>query len=357
MSGWRRGLERAGLAVLRCVDPERAHGLALAALEAGLGPGGGPVTSPRLATELAGLTLPNPIGIAAGFDKEGRAVGPLLAAGPGFVELGGVTPLPQPGNPRPRLFRLPVDGAVINRFGLNSAGQEAMAARLEAARAAGAAGVIGLNLGANKASADRAEDYVRLVRRLGPLADYLTVNVSSPNTERLRELQGPAALEDLLGRVAEAAGALVLPPPVFLKIAPDLEEEALGGIVEAALWHGLAGIVATNTTVAREGLRDRRAAEAGGLSGRPLFARSTAVLGQLRRLAGERLALVGVGGVGSAEEAYAKIRAGASAVQLYSALAYGGLSLAGDIARGLDALLARDGFARVAEAVGADIDG
>jgi dihydroorotate dehydrogenase len=342
--------ERAGLALLRCLDPETAHGLALRALNAGLGPKGGPVTSARLATTVAGLALPNPVGIAAGFDKNAEAVRAALAAGPGFVEIGAVTPRPQPGNPRPRLFRLARDRAAINRFGFNNDGMEAVAPRLAAARGAG---VVGVNLGANKDSPDRAGDYVAVLAHLWPHADFFTVNVSSPNTERLRDLQGRAALDALLARVLEAKAGLGGGKPVFLKIAPDLTGPELAAIAELALGHRLDGLIATNTTLSREGLTSRHRAEAGGLSGQPLFARSTEVLRLVHRLTGGRLPLVGVGGVATAEQAYAKIRAGASAVQLYTAMVYGGIGLPARIARGLDRLLARDGFRSVAEAVGA----
>jgi dihydroorotate dehydrogenase len=343
-----RLVERAGLALLRRLDPETAHGLALAALRRGLARAPGPVTSPRLATSLAGLSLPNPVGVAAGFDKNAVAVDATLAAGFGFVEVGAVTPRPQPGNPRPRLFRLPEDRAVINRFGFNNDGLEALKARLAARRRPG---VVGVNLGANKDSADRAADYGTLVAALAGAVDFLTVNVSSPNTERLRDLQGAEALTALLSACRARAGAT----PLFVKIAPDLSDAEIEAVAEIALSLGLAGIVATNTTTARAGLASAHAAEAGGLSGRPLFARSTDVLRRLRRVTRGRCALIGVGGVESAETAYAKIRAGADAVQLYTALVYEGVSLGARIARGLDGLLARDGFGHVAEAVGADV--
>jgi dihydroorotate dehydrogenase len=298
---------------------------------------------------LAGLDLPNPLGLAAGFDKNARAVGPLLAAGFGFVEVGAATPLPQPGNARPRVFRLPEDRAAINRLGFNNDGVEAIAARLAARPPKG---VVGLNLGANKASADRAADFATVLAQAGPFVDFATVNVSSPNTERLRELQGRAALTGLLAGVMRANEALARPLPVFLKIAPDLTDADLADLAEVALTSGLAGIIATNTTLARDCLVSRHRDQAGGLSGEPLFARSTAVLAKLHAMTEGRLPLIGVGGVGSAEQAYAKIRAGASAVQLYTALVYGGLSLVHDIVTGLERLLARDGFAAVAEAVG-----
>ncbi len=341
--------ERLALPLLRRIDPETAHRLALRALRAGLGPRQPPVTSPRLRTRLAGLELANPLGLAAGFDKNAEAVGALLAAGFGFVEVGAATPLPQPGNPRPRLFRLPEDRAVINRFGFNNDGIAAIAARL-AARPPG--GVVGLNLGANKTSPDRAADYARVLAAAGRSIDFATINVSSPNTERLRDLQGGAALRALLAGVTAANRGLARPVPLFLKIAPDLTDPELADLVEAALGAGIDGIVATNTTLARDGLKSRHAGETGGLSGRPLFARSTRILARVHALTEGRLPLIGVGGVGSAEEAYAKIRAGASAVQLYTALTLSGLALVPRILAGLDVLLARDGFASVAKAVG-----
>jgi dihydroorotate dehydrogenase len=348
-------IERVGLRAMHCFDPETAHRLAILALKLGLGPGGGPVTSPRLACEVAGLKLPNPIGIAAGFDKNAEAVRATLAAGPGFTEVGAVTPKPQPGNPKPRLFRLTAEKAAINRFGFNNQGMEAVAPRLAAARRAGVfGGAVGVNLGANKDAEDRARDYVTVLRRLWPFADFFTVNVSSPNTERLRELQGRAALDALLGRVMAAKAELGGDKPVFLKIAPDLIEAKLADIAELAQAHRLDGIIATNTTVSRSGLTSPLAAEAGGLSGQPLFARSTEVLARLYRLTQGKMPLIGVGGVGTAEQAYAKIRAGASAVQVYTAMVYEGMSLPTRIARGLDELLAKDGFANISEAVGAD---
>ena len=342
-------LERAGLAILSRIDPERAHDLALTALRRGLVPLPAQVRSPRLAVTLAGMALPNPLGLAAGFDKNAVALGPLCRAGFGFVEAGAATPRAQPGNPRPRLFRLPADGAVINRFGFNNDGATAIAARL-AGRPAGC--VLGLNLGANKDSPDRAGDFAALLGACGAHLDFATVNVSSPNTERLRELQGPAALAALLARVAEANAALPRPLPLFLKIAPDLTDDDLAAIAETALAAGMAGIIATNTTLARDGLQGPHAAEAGGLSGAPLFETSTRVLARLSQLTGGRLPLIGVGGISNPDQAYAKIRAGATALQLYTALAYRGLSLLPEILEGLDALLAGDGFANVADAVG-----
>lgn len=340
-------IDRIGAALLRRIDPETGHGLALAALRAGLGPRGGPFTSPRLRCEIAGLALPNPLGLAAGFDKNAVALAPLARAAFGWVETGAATPRPQPGNPRPRLFRLAEDRAAINRMGFNNDGAEAIATRL-ARRPRGM--VLGLNLGANKDSQDRAADYAAVLARCGAHVDFATVNVSSPNTERLRDLQGPQALAALLAGVMDARAALPRAIPVFLKIAPDLNESDLAAIARVAEDAGIAAIIATNTTLARDGLRSPLAAQAGGLSGAPLFTRSTRVLAMLAGMTA--LPLVGVGGIGSAEQAYAKIRAGASALQLYTALVFGGLSLVGDILRGLDRLLARDGFDNVSQAVG-----
>ncbi len=344
-------VEQAGLALLHRIDPERAHGLSLAALRAGLVPLPGPVTSPRLKVKLAGIDLPNPVGLAAGYDKNALALAPLSRAGFGFIEVGAATPRPQDGNDRPRLFRLSEDRAAINRFGFNNQGIEAIAARL-AHRPAGT--VVGLNLGANKDSADRAADFAAVLSRCGALVDFATVNISSPNTERLRDLQGRAALSALLDVVMVARAALPRPVPMFVKIAPDLSDAELADIAEVALESGLSGIIATNTTLARDGLKSRFASEKGGLSGAPLFDRSTRVLAKLSALTNGRLPLIGVGGVGSAEQAYAKIRAGATAVQLYTAMVYQGLSCVAEIARGLEALLARDGFGRVADAVATD---
>jgi dihydroorotate dehydrogenase len=340
-------LQAVGAAALRRLEPETAHGLTLRALRAGLA-GRAPADDPILAAPLAGLSLPNPIGLAAGFDKNAEAVGPLLRAGFGFVEAGTVTPRPQSGNPRPRLFRLPEDGAVINRLGFNNAGLEAFAANF----AARPSGVAGANLGANKDSGDRAADYVTGLRRLAGAPDYFTVNISSPNTPGLRALQGRGALDDLLGRLREARSGST---PLFLKIAPDLDETELRDIVESASGHGLDGLIISNTTVERPPeLRGSARAETGGLSGAPLFARATAVL---RRAAEMRsgLTLIGAGGVGSGADAYAKIRAGASAVQLYTALVYGGPGLVGRIKRELADRLRADGFTSVGEAVGANL--
>jgi len=315
-------IERLGVATLHRFDPERAHSLSLLALKSGLVPlPGTPVTSDRLRTTIAGLDLPNPVGLAAGFDKNATVLHPLTRAGFGFIEVGAATPKPQIGNPKPRLFRLTEDRAVINRFGFNNDGMEIIAARLSK-RPENA--IIGLNLGANKDSYDRADDFARVLSRCGGHLDFATVNVSSPNTENLRDLQGPEALTALLAGVMEAKNWLPRPIPIFLKIAPDLTESELSELAE----------------------------EKGGLSGAPLFEKSTRVLAQLAHLTDGKIPLIGVGGIASAQDAYTKICAGASAVQLYSALVYQGLSLVPGIARGLDTLLERDGFTNVSQAVG-----
>jgi dihydroorotate dehydrogenase len=335
---------------LRGLDPEDAHGLAIRGLTLGLGPVG-PPDDPILATSLAGLALPNAVGLAPGFDKDAEVYAPMLRAGFGFVECGTVTPLPQAGNPRPRLFRLTEDRAVINRMGFNNRGLEAFAGRLSRR----GPGIIGANIGANKESADRIGDYVTGLSRLWGLASYFTINISSPNTPGLRALQTKAALEELLGRLAEARDALPAAGkvPMFLKVAPDLESGEVETMVETSLAHGLAGIMVSNTTVSRPALASSHRDETGGLSGAPLTVLSTRVLGEFAQASAGRLALVGVGGIGSGADAYAKIRAGADAVQLYSALVFEGPELVTRIKRDLAAKLRADGFASVSAAVGA----
>lgn len=342
-------IERLGLEVLNRLDPELAHGLALRALHTPLAPLPGPVRSPHLETRLGDLTFPNPVGLAAGFDKNATALAPLMRSGFGFIEVGAATPRAQPGNPRPRMFRLRRDRAAINRFGFNNDGVEAIADRL-ATRPEGIP--VGLNIGANKDSADRARDFAEVMRVTRTLVDFATVNVSSPNTERLRDLQGTDALRSLLAGVMAERGSV----PVFLKIAPDLDEKEIAGIAAVAIEAGVAGIVATNTTLSREGLVGRHRNEKGGLSGRPLFVSSTKVLARLYRETGGSLPLIGVGGISSAADAYAKIRAGASAVQLYTAMVYQGLSLAVRIARGVEEMLVNDGYRNVSEAVGTGVE-
>jgi len=334
---------------LQVLPAEDAHQTTVAALKTGLGPRAA-AEDPALAIDLAGLRLPNPVGLAAGFDKNAEVPRAMLAAGFGFVECGTVTPLPQAGNPRPRLFRLTEDQAVINRMGFNNAGLERFAANLGRR----GSGIVGANIGANKDAADRIGDYVTGLKRLWGLADYFTVNVSSPNTPGLRTLQTGAALDELLGRVAEARAALAGHAPVFLKVAPDLEAAEIEAIAEAVAANRFDGIIVSNTTVSRpDHLASSHRGEAGGLSGAPLMALSTRVLGDFRAAATGRFALIGVGGIASGADAYAKIRAGANAVQLYSALVFQGPGLVTAIRRDLKARLAADGFSSLAEAVGA----
>lgn len=345
------------LALLRRLDPETAHRLTVAALSLGLGPRQRGPEDPLLATEVWGRRFPNPLGIAAGFDKHAEAMAALLRLGFGFVEVGSITPRPQPGNPRPRVFRLPEDGAVINRYGFNSQGLEPAARRLAAWRAGGGTGLLGVNLGKNKESAEAAADYAAGARRLAPYADYLVVNVSSPNTPGLRALQGRGELERLVAAVRAALPAdLPAPaPPLLLKIAPDLTPADLEDIAAVALEAPLDGLIVSNTTIERPAsLRGRHRGEAGGLSGRPLFELSTRVLAETYRLTGGRLPLIGVGGVTSGEQAYAKLRAGASLVQLYSALVYEGPGLVARIKAELTDCLRRDGLPGPAAAVGLD---
>lgn len=341
---------------LRVIDPETAHTAALVGLRAGLGPRVRANKFPRLSTTLAGLNLPNPIGMAAGFDKNCEAPDALLAAGFGFAECGTVTPLAQQGNPRPRIFRLSEDRAVINRLGFNNKGLDDFADRL-AARAA-RAGVVGANVGANKDSADRAADYVLGMGRTWRHASYITANISSPNTPGLRGLQERGALEDLLGRLREARAPLEAthgPRPLFLKVAPDLDDVAVADIAELALTYGLDALIVSNTTLQRPAhLTSEHRDEAGGLSGQALFQISTLTLRLFAQALGGRLPLIGAGGVASGATALAKIKAGASAVQLYSAMVYEGPGLVARILDELDGLLAAEGFDSVSEAIGAD---
>ena len=340
--------------VLWRLDPERAHHLALWALSHNLVPAEAEPDDPRLSIAALGRRFANPIGLAAGFDKDARVWRQAGDLGFGFVEVGSVTPRPQSGNPQPRLFRLERDRAVINRMGFNNAGVEAMAARL-AARPRD--GILGINLGKNKETEDAAADYEIGARRLGPLADYMVINVSSPNTPGLRALQGKAPLAALIARthgaLVEACGAN--PPPLLLKIAPDLTSQDLADIAEVALESRLAGLIATNTTIARpSGLDARYASQGGGLSGRPLFEPSTGILRELYRLTQGRLPIIGVGGVASGADAYAKLRAGATLVQLYSALVFEGPGLVRRIKRELLDCLERDRLRTMGEAVGLD---
>ena len=331
------------------LDAERAHSLAVRTL-ALRGGKARPAGSAALASEVAGLHFPNPLGMAAGFDKDGEVPDALLGLGFGFVEVGSITPLAQPGNPRPRLFRLAEDHAVINRMGFNNGGAEAAVQRL-AARA-DRPGIVGINIGANKDSADRVADYATMARLMAPLASYLAVNVSSPNTPGLRALQDEGALSDLLDAVLAARGAGG--PPVFLKVAPDLEPADIAAISRIALDKKLGALIVANTTISRPPLASAHRGETGGLSGAPLRALALERLRDFRRATGGALPLIGVGGIASAEDAFARIRAGASLVQLYSAMVYGGPGLPGRIVSGLDRLLRQYGFSTIAEAVGSE---
>jgi len=342
-------LEKPGLPLLRGLDPERAHGLALMALRMGLGPNDTTAPNPRLATKLGSLTLTNPLGLAAGFDKNATALGGLSRAGFGFVEVGAATPRPQPGNPRPRLFRLAEDQAVVNRFGFNNDGMEAIASRL-AQRPDGM--TLGLNLGANKDSADRAADFATVLRTCGPHVDFATINVSSPNTESLRDLQGKEALSALIDGVLNVRETLPARVPIFVKIAPDLTPGELDDIADVARATGIDGLIATNTTLDRTNLKSPHAFQKGGLSGAPLFDRSTRILAQLYQRVDGTLPIIGVGGIASGAEAYAKITAGASALQLYTALVYGGLRLVPQILLDLEALLTANGRINLTDAIG-----
>ena len=333
---------------LFALDPESAHRLSLAALR------GAPLPrariDPRLRTRVAGLDFPGPLGVAPGYDKNGEAPDALLALGFGFAEVGTVTPRPQAGNPRPRLFRLAEDRAVINRMGFNNDGAEAVLARLKAR--AGRPGVVGVNIGANKDSPDRIADYAGLAAKFASVATYLTVNVSSPNTPGLRALQDEAALAALLDAVLEARGRGG--PPVFLKVAPDLDPAEIDAICKVALDRNLDALIVSNTTVSRPPLGSRHREEAGGLSGAPLKDLALQRLRDFRRATGGAIPLVGVGGIASAADAWQRIRAGASLIQLYSAMVYQGPGLARRINRGLIRLVDRDGFSGVAEAVGSE---
>jgi dihydroorotate dehydrogenase len=332
---------------LFALDAERAHGLAISALKwprATTPPEPGP-----LAVDVAGLRFPNPLGMAAGFDKDGEVPDALLGLGFGFAEVGSITPLPQAGNPQPRLFRLAEDRAVINRMGFNNGGAEAAAVRLGQRERRG---IVGINIGANKDSPDRVADYATMTRIMAPLASYLAVNISSPNTPGLRALQDESALTGLLDAVLEARGADG--PPVFLKVAPDLQPTDIDAIARIALDKRLGALIVSNTTISRPPLKSRHAAEAGGLSGEPLRPLALQRLRDFRKATGGAMPLIGVGGIATAEDAWERIRAGASLVQLYSAMVYEGPGIARRIARGLEALMRQEGFASVAEAVGTE---
>ena len=333
---------------LFALDPERAHRLTVRALT--LAPRMRPAQTGPLAIDVAGLTFPNPLGMAAGFDKDAEVPDQLLGLGFGFAEVGSITPRPQAGNPKPRLFRLVEDRAVINRMGFNNGGAEVARDRLQ--RRADRPGIVGVNVGANKDSEDRIADYVAMTRIMVPLASYLAVNISSPNTPGLRALQDESALAGLLDAVIETRGPSG--PPVFLKVAPDLEPADIDAIARIAIERQLGALIVSNTTISRPQLASPHAGEAGGLSGAPLRDLAQQRLRDFRTATGGSIPLVGVGGIASAEDAWARIRAGASLVQLYSAMVYGGPGLPRRILRGLEELMRLDGFASIAEAVGSE---
>jgi dihydroorotate dehydrogenase len=348
--------------VLFRIDPEQAHHLTLKLLKSGLFPRQKTFQSSMLETQVCGLTLPNPIGLSAGFDKNAEVIGPALHMGFGFVEAGTVTPKPQHGNPKPRIFRDPTTGSVINRMGFPNAGMNVFKDNLERyfSRKERGRGVVGINIGMNKSQTDPAKDYTVLVHKLGPMADYLTVNISSPNTPGLRNLQKADVFLELIGTVLEARDAAcgkLHPPPLFVKLAPDLDEQQQEELAHAALQSGIDGLILSNTTLARpEHLPESFRNEAGGLSGKPLTQRSTQVIRNFYRLTGGKLPIIGVGGVSSGEDAYEKIRAGASLVQLYSSLVFQGPLMVSYVNQKLEELLIRDGYSHISEAVGVDVD-
>ena len=341
--------------LLHLFSPEAAHSMAIAALKMGVAGASPDVDDPLLATRIWGLSFPNPLGLAAGFDKDAEVMDAMLAFGFGFVEAGSVTPLPQPGNPKPRLFRLDEDQAVINRFGFNSKGLEHFVEKLKARKRVG---IIGANVGKNRDAPDAAADYATGISKVCGLADYLVCNVSSPNTPGLRSLQARAQIEDLLNRVLEArlnaAPDKNKLPPLLAKVGPDLDEAQLQDIAEVALATKIDGLIVGNTTITRPPLKSRHAVETGGLSGPPLMTLATHCLSNMYRLTGGKIPIIGCGGVASGADAYVKIRAGASLVQLYSALVFHGPELVARIKRELAACLHADGFTSVSGAVGAD---
>lgn len=336
-----------GRRLLFALEPERAHELSIQGLRSGVPLCRLPAADPRLRVMVAGIGFANPLGMAAGFDKNAEVPDAILGLGFGFAEVGTVTPRPQPGNPRPRIFRLERDRGVINRLGFNNEGHAVALARLAARARKG--GVVGVNVGANKDSQDRIADYVAGVRAFAPHAAYLAVNISSPNTPGLRDLQARESLSALLSAVVAARNATGCKVPLFLKISPDLSPEEMQDIAAEVIDKGVEGLIVSNTTVSRHGLKSAKGQEAGGLSGRPLFQRSTVVLARMRRLVGPKLPIIGVGGVESDETAAEKIRAGADLVQLYTGLIFGGPSLPGRIVRGLSRILDREKAERLAD--------
>ncbi|RVA50641.1 quinone-dependent dihydroorotate dehydrogenase [Mesorhizobium sp. M7A.F.Ca.US.001.01.1.1] len=341
-------LDRLGQKLLFAFDPETAHGLSIAALRCGVPVGAPAIRDHRLTVSICGLDFPNPLGMAAGYDKNAEVPDALLGLGFGFAEVGTITPLAQAGNPKPRIFRLTADGAVINRLGFNNEGHAAAEKRLAARKGRG--GIVGVNIGANKDSSDRIGDYERGVARFAQYASYLTVNISSPNTPGLRNMQAREQLGELLSRVMAARAAASAQPPVFLKIAPDLVEAELEDIAAEVTEKRVDGVIVSNTTISRPPLRSGDTArESGGLSGKPLFERSTIVLAKMRNLLGPEFAIVGVGGVDSADTALDKIRAGADLVQLYTGMIYAGPSLPGRILSGMARFVEKERLKSICE--------
>lgn len=349
------GISDLGARALRWLPPETAHGVAVGLLRRGLAPAARAMPPPSLHVKLWGLEFSSPLGLAAGFDKDAVALSGLYRLGFAFVEAGTVTPRPQGGNPRPRLFRLAADGALINRMGFNGAGLDVFAGNVARARERGGLGPLGINIGANRDTADFSADYVTCLQRLAPLADYVALNLSSPNTPGLRSLQEGEALRGLLGRISETMAGLEKPVPLLLKLAPELENAALAESVRAAVEFDIAGLILCNTTTARPaGLRSAARNEQGGLSGSPLCAPALHMMREVYGLSEGRLPLIGVGGIASADDAYARIRAGASLLQVYTGFIYRGPRLIADITSGLAERLKADGFERIQDAVGRD---
>ena len=345
--------EKIALRLLTSLDPEKAHNLAIRALKFGFIPKNKVFQAKSLELSVAGLKFKNPLGLAAGFDKNAEAIKPLMEFGFGFIEVGAVTPLAQPGNPKPRLFRLKEDNAIINRFGFNNDGMQEVSKRLSRRPSNG---IVGLNLGANKNSADRIADFATVFKRCSEFIDFATVNVSSPNTENLRQLQSKRELRELLNGVMASQKYIGSRVPVFLKIAPDLEQDELENIALVAKETKIDGIIATNTTTRRDDLKSSYQHEKGGLSGVPIFEMSTRVLAQLYSITEGKIPLIGVGGVFTGEQLFQKIQAGASLVQIYSALIYSGFSVTNKILRELDFSLRENGFKNVEDAIGTGVD-
>lgn len=338
------------------MDAEKAHRLTIRMLNSPFFRPPAVQVDPRLKRDLLGLAFPSPIGMAAGFDKDGEAIDAVFRLGFGFAEVGTVTPKPQAGNPKPRLFRLPADRGVINRFGFSNLGHAALREKLLARKASGAGGIVGVNIGANKDAKDRVADYVAGIHAFADLASYFTVNVSSPNTPGLRDLQARDALDQLLASTVqardEAADLKGRRVPVLLKIAPDMDEFGLQDVAEMTVLHKIDGLIVSNTTLSRDGLTSPHRNETGGLSGRPLFEKATRMLARTRQLVGRDVVIIGVGGIDSVETAYAKIGAGADLIQLYSGLVYEGPTLIPRILSGLAEKLDQGGFRSIGDAVG-----